>query len=264
MEDVGESLWGDACLAIALLAVDPSGLGGVALRARPGPVRDTWMELARDLLPSPWRKIPQTVSEARLLGGLDLAATLKAGRPVSQTGLLAECDGGTAVLAMAERAERRVLSHLCQALDRGEINVEREGISTVAPARLALIALDEGAEDDERLDPNLSERLAFGLDLHPVGIRDLADPPFSTTAIAAARARVGSRRPAGLFKPGRESAMWSWSTPISSGYAPLRRYWGRTPHAAACSHSIPRGPPPLFREEAGSRRRTWRSPPAWS
>ena len=178
MENIGETLWGDACLAVALLAVDPSGLGGAALRARPGPVRDTWIELARDLLPSPWRKIPQTVSEARLLGGLDLAATLKAGSPVSQSGLLTECDGGTAVLAMAERAERRVLSHLCQALDRGEINVERDGISTVVSAHFALIALDEGVEDDERLDPILAERLAFSLDLHAVAIRDLADRPF--------------------------------------------------------------------------------------
>ena len=39
----------------------------------------------------------------RLLGGLDLAATLRAGRPMPQRGLLAEADGGVLVLAMAER-----------------------------------------------------------------------------------------------------------------------------------------------------------------
>ena len=42
------------------------------------------------------------MSESRLLGGLDLAATLKYGRPVAETGILQECDNGVSILAMAE------------------------------------------------------------------------------------------------------------------------------------------------------------------
>ncbi|MEM0954423.1 MAG: magnesium chelatase subunit D [Pseudomonadota bacterium] len=189
MSSDGEARWNDAVQAACLLAVDPMGLGGVALKARPGPVRDAWLEELRALLAeeTPFRKIPQTVSEARLLGGLDLAATLKAGSPVSQTGLLSECDGGYAMLAMAERCERSTAAHLCQALDRGEIRVEREGLSAQAPAHVAIIALDESADDDEHLDAALSERLAFHLDLHTVGIRDLIADAYSVDTVNRAR-----------------------------------------------------------------------------
>ncbi len=186
----GETAWQDALLAAALLATDPAGLGGIALRARPGPVRDSWLETTHELFPDlPWRKIPQTVSEARLLGGLDLAATLKAGKPVAQAGLLNECNGGVAVLAMAERCQPTTAAHLCQALDRREIQVEREGLSATLPAAFALLALDESVESDEHLDAGLAERLAFHIDLHPVGIRDLLDAGYGLEDIGRARSR---------------------------------------------------------------------------
>ena len=51
----------------------------------------------------PVRHIPLHIADGRLLGGLDLNATLLAGRPVAERGLLAEADGGVLVLAMAER-----------------------------------------------------------------------------------------------------------------------------------------------------------------
>lgn len=180
--------WDDATHAAALLAVDPAGLGGIALRARPGPVRDTWLESAAALFTNvPWRKIPPTVSEARLLGGLDLAATLKSGQPVSQRGLLSECDGGVALLAMAERCNAATAAHIACALDRGEVMIEREGLSATSPARLALIALDESCEDGEALSPVLAERLALHLDLHSIGIRDLSAPPWDPGAVSDAR-----------------------------------------------------------------------------
>src|SRR5512145_774402 len=95
----------DAALVAALLAVDPAGLGGVALRAPAGPLRDTWLTLLRENLPAstPVHRVPLHATDAALLGGLDLAATLHAGRPVAQLGLLARCDGGVLLLAMAER-----------------------------------------------------------------------------------------------------------------------------------------------------------------
>ena len=71
--DAGSRVWADAALAAALCAIDPAGLGGVALRARAGPVRDRWLELLRSHLPSgaPVRIIPLHISDGRLLGGLD-------------------------------------------------------------------------------------------------------------------------------------------------------------------------------------------------
>lgn len=185
------ALWEDAVLAAAATAVAPNALGGVALRACPGPVRDTWLEAWREGLPPerPVRRIPLHIAESRLLGGLDLAATLRAGLPVSERGLLAECDGGFALLAMAERATRSTVAHLATALDRGELTLAREGVNGDVAARLALIALDEGQADDEALSPVLRDRLAFHLDLTPLSIRDLDASGFSAEAIAEARER---------------------------------------------------------------------------
>ena len=99
------SPWADAMLAAAVCAVDPA-LGGAAVRGGPGPARDQWLELLRSLLPAqaPVRRVPVHVHDDRLLGGLDLVATLRAGRPVAERGLLAEADGGLVILAGAERA----------------------------------------------------------------------------------------------------------------------------------------------------------------
>ena len=81
----GPSPWDDAVLAAALFAIDPAGTGGVALRSLTGPVRDRWLALLREYLPegAPLRRLPIHVTDGRLLGGLDLAATLRAGRPVA-------------------------------------------------------------------------------------------------------------------------------------------------------------------------------------
>ncbi|MFN2168503.1 MAG: magnesium chelatase ATPase subunit D, partial [Anaerolineae bacterium] len=162
--------WELAALAAALFAVDPIGTGGVALRARPGPVRDQWLADTRELLPpgAPRRKIPLHASDGRLLGGLDLAATLRTGRPVAEHGLLCEADGGTVELAMAERVRGSPISYLCAALDTGEVVLERDGLALRCPARLGVIALDEGSEEDERVADALVDRLAFLIDLSPI------------------------------------------------------------------------------------------------
>ena len=89
--------WHDALRAAALLAVDPVGLGGVALRAGAGPVRDRWLAALQRLLPGqPVRRVPLHITDSRLLGGLDLAATLRAGRPIAERGLLADSEIGRA------------------------------------------------------------------------------------------------------------------------------------------------------------------------
>ncbi|NBT92994.1 MAG: hypothetical protein EBT37_10515 [Betaproteobacteria bacterium] len=73
---------GDAATIAALFAVDPAGLGGVALRAPACAERDAWLALLRTLLPaaSPMRRVPLNTGDTALLGGLDLGATLQAGR----------------------------------------------------------------------------------------------------------------------------------------------------------------------------------------
>ncbi|MFO1194125.1 MAG: magnesium chelatase subunit D [Rhodoferax sp.] len=176
----------------ALFAVDPAGLGGVALRARAGGHRETWLQLLRSLLPpdEPWRRIPLHADDSRLLGGLDLAATLHQGRPVAQTGLLAQCHGGIAVLASAERVQAGTAARLAQVLDSGEAVVERNGLSLRHPARLGLVALDEGSSDDEMLPARLRERMAFLLDLPDGGEPPALPPGIDAQAVADARRQL--------------------------------------------------------------------------
>ena len=182
--------WADAALAADMLAVDPLGLGGARLRGRPGPARDAWLARLKAGLPdgAPVRRIPVHATEERVLGGLDLAATLAAGRPLSQRGLLAEADGGVAVLAMAERAPRALSAHLSAALDNGAVAVERDGVSSRADARLAVVALDEGEEEGEAAAPALVERLAFDMDIG--GLRPGPGPAMDVAAARAARDAV--------------------------------------------------------------------------
>jgi magnesium chelatase subunit D len=161
----GAGLSARSALAAALLAIDPVGLGGAALRAAPGRPRDQWLALLRRLLPppAPWLRIPSGAGDAALLGGLDLAATLHSGRPVAQPGLLARADQGVLLLPMAERVPPGVASHLAAALDSHQVVLAREGLSQRCPARLALVALDEGSSEDERMPAALLDRLAFHL-----------------------------------------------------------------------------------------------------
>lgn len=115
-------------------------------------------------------RLPLHITDDRLLGGLALAATLRAGRVVSERGVLAAADGGVVVAAMAERLEPNVTSHLCQALDRGELALERDGMTATLPCRFGVLALDEGI-DEERLSAPLRDRLALSIDLTAAGHR---------------------------------------------------------------------------------------------
>nr|MCU0761783.1 magnesium chelatase ATPase subunit D [Hydrogenophaga sp.] len=184
------TLSADAALAAALCAVDPAGLGGVALRAPSGPLRDAWLALLKQSLPAgtPLLRVPHHASDAALLGGLDLAATLQAGRPVAQRGLLARADGGLLLLAMAERCSANVAAHLSAALDTRQVHLQRDGLGTSEPARFGLVALDEG-NDDERLPATLLDRLAFQLALAPSTDPD-GVPQWSVRDIEEARAAL--------------------------------------------------------------------------
>ena len=182
------SPWLDALTVAALFAIDPAGLGGVAVHAQAGPVRDQWLACLRTLLPAQaaWRRMPLHINDERLLGGLDLAATLQAGRAMAQRGVLAEADGGVVILAMAERLSAATAARLAAVLDSGEVSIARDGVAWVNPSRIGVVALDESAQDDERLPPALTDRLAFQLDLSAIAMRDAFDADAAPKAGSAA------------------------------------------------------------------------------
>lgn len=195
MNDLAAARWRDAAHAAAVFAVAPAALGGVLLRCGAGPVRDRWLELlaARLSVGAPLRRMPHGIGDERLLGGLDLAATLRSGRPVAQRGLLAEADGGVLWLPMAERIPAGTAARLAAALDRGEVQVARDGIGITLASRVGLVACDEGQGDDDPVSTLLAERLAFRLDLSALGWRDVRrDPPGlpDVQQVLAARERA--------------------------------------------------------------------------
>ena len=70
---------------------------------------------ALSAIPLPQRRLHPTITDDTLFGGLDLAATLAAGQPVMQTGLLAQ--PAALILTMAERCPPGLAARLATALD---------------------------------------------------------------------------------------------------------------------------------------------------
>lgn len=182
----------EPALALRVLAVDPIGLGGIALRGMPGPGRDAALETLADLLDDqgPLLHVPINASDDRLLGGLDIAATLKSGRPLTERGLFERADGGMLVMAMAERLPERSVALLTQALDTRRVVIERDGLSAVRSCRFGVVALDESLTEDEHLAQPLADRLAFALWTDALSARDLRDSEFDFEDVRRARKSV--------------------------------------------------------------------------
>ena len=167
--------FGRATTALALLAIDPAGLGGITLRARSGPVRDAFLAMV-PALPLPLTRLHPGISDEALFGGLNLSATLAEGRVVTLTGLLEPVSA--LILTMAERTPLPLAARLALTLDHGRGH--------------CLIALDEGAEPDEAAPVALTERLGFFVDLGDVPLGDLTDFPPEAEELQQARANLGS------------------------------------------------------------------------
>lgn len=187
----GQAAVDDAVLVAMMLAVDPVGLGGVVLDHAAHEAARAWVTVLRRLLPegAPVRRVPSGVTADRLIGGVDLAATLAAGRLVAEQGVLAAADGGVVVVPMAERADTSVRTVLAEALDRHEVHVARDGVVARHPARIAAVLLDEST-DDETIHPALRDRVAFQ-------VRDLmamppVDGPRLVRQVRDARARLAA------------------------------------------------------------------------
>jgi magnesium chelatase subunit D len=169
----------DIGFAAAIFAVDPCGTG-VVLRSGAGPTRENWLAVAQALFPAGtrMRRLPLHISDDRLLGGLDLAATLAAGRPIAERGLLAQADGGVLLIPMAERLPGALAARIASTFERREVQLERDGFAERLSTQFGIVALDEGIEDEEHLPPALLNRLACHVDLvgvSPAEIRMVVD-----------------------------------------------------------------------------------------
>ena len=165
-----------AALAAMLLAIAPRQLRGANLRAPAGAARDAWIESYCTLAcQTPPIRLPPSVTDDALDGGLDLSATLSAGMPIYRAGTIDAATGRTLLLAMAERWSRPTAARVAAALDRSD-----------GSDAFTVVALDEGLDDDERPPEALLDRVAFHLVDLPA---PTADRP-TQERIAEARSRL--------------------------------------------------------------------------
>jgi magnesium chelatase subunit D len=149
--------WIDAMLIAACMAVAPQAVKGIQVRAKAGPLRDYWLTYYAQLVRTPINKVPCNVNEERLLGGIDIAASLTLGTPSKQVGLLYSIPKQTLVIAMAERLHQRSAALIAQAIETEEFGT---------------IALDESANDDEAIATSLAECLPVILTLGDLSLKD--------------------------------------------------------------------------------------------
>ena len=168
--------WNRAVLALSLAAIDPRGLNGVIIRARPSAARDALMQAARSLR-LPHVRLHPVMTKQVLDGDVDVSATLGSGTVLMQRGLLAR-GPSMLVLPMAERASVYLSARLGQALDASEGHL--------------LLALDESAENEKALPARLADRCAFEVILDDIALGDIRPPnlPDDIASLQKAARRV--------------------------------------------------------------------------
>ncbi|MDU2071340.1 MAG: magnesium chelatase subunit D family protein [Cutibacterium avidum] len=150
-------------LALLLCAVNPR-IGGVVLSGEKGTAKSTVVRGLAELLPSQvMRTLALGTTEDRLVGGLDLEATLTSGRPVLQPGLLSEVDGGVLYVDEVNLLDDHLVDLVIDAC-AGTFRVEREGLTATLASRFVLVGTmnpEEGA-----LRPQLLDRFGLCVEVH--------------------------------------------------------------------------------------------------
>ena len=176
----GLETWNDALTSLQLLQIDPSGFGGIWLRAPFGPVRERWL---RDLLAAGLNtvKVPGSVDMERLLGGIDLSLTLQTGSLHMQSGLLQQADQGVVCISMAERFPDALMAPMTQAMDTQSLPPLRmsDGSESAPRTQFGVVALDESMDDEPPIGKSLQERLGLWFDLQALAPSDVPELGFS-------------------------------------------------------------------------------------